>query len=135
MSSFLCDNCDYPAQSETEFMDPRTENIIDHCPNCGSKKTKTQKIFNFRLTWDMLHGMGIVSQLSELGDVSLKLKEYDAIDPPQELVSVEVPEDVRKEFDETISKAQEILKKAEVHDFLKKINVRIIINVVVFRSS
>jgi len=126
---FLCERCDYPAQSETEFMNPKTELIIDKCPMCGSTKTKTQKIHNFRLTWDMLKGMGIDRQLSELGDVYLQLQEYDSYKPPEQHVSVDIPDDVSAEMNEMANRAQEILNNADIIDFLKEINVLIIIHV------
>ena len=126
---YLCDKCDYPAQSKNEFMDPKTQSIINQCPMCSCTRTKTQKIFNFKLTWDMLHDMGIDRQLSELGDVYLQLQEYDSYKPPQRLVSVDIPHDVNIVMREMMRKAQEIVNKADVTDFLKKTNVLIIIHV------
>ncbi len=110
-------------------MDPKTQNIINKCPMCSSTKTKTQKIHNFRLTWDMLSGMGIDRQLSELGDVYLQLQEYDSYSPPEQQVSLDIPEDVSTEMNEMAREAQKILNKADVTDFLKEINVLILIQV------
>jgi hypothetical protein len=132
---FLCEKCDYPAQSEHEFMDPYDQTIVKQCPNCNSTKTKTQKIHNFRLTWDMIHEMGIDHEIKKLGDVSLRLQEYDAHSQPKQIVSVEVPEDVRREFDEKIKKAQKILQNADLYEFLKEINVRIHIQCTVVRAE
>jgi len=128
-TDYLCEKCDYPAQSDNEFMDPKTESIINKCPMCDNTKTKTQKIHNFRLVWDMLHGMGIDRKLSELGDVYLQLQEYDSYNPPKQLVSAEIPEDVLEDMRELIKKAQTILNNADVTEFLKEINVLIVIHV------
>lgn len=126
---YVCDNCNYPAQSKTEFMDPKTQSIVNHCPMCGCTRTKTQKNFNYRLTWNLLHDLGIERELRELGDVYIQLQEYDSYKPPQRLVSVDIPHDVNEVMREMMRKAQEIVNKADVTDFLKKINVLIIIHV------
>ena len=60
---YLCEKCYYPAQNETEFMNPSTQSITNKCPHCGGTKTTTQKLFNFRLTWDTLNGIGVTQQL------------------------------------------------------------------------
>lgn len=127
-TEYLCDKCDYPAQSQNEFMDPKTQSIINYCPMCGETNTKTQKIFNFRLVWDMIHGMGLDRQLSEISDIYLQLQEYNSYNPPKHSVSVDIPDDVREELSESIQKAQTILNRADITNFLKEINVLIIIN-------
>ena len=65
----------------------------------------------------------------------LKLQEYDSNSPPQEHVSIDIPDDVKQEFREKVKQTQEILNRADLHDFLKEINVKIIINATASRAS
>ena len=127
--SYICKNCNYPAQNETEFMDPKTQSIINKCPSCRSTETKTQHSYYVALAWETIKGMGLNQKISEVGDVYLKLIERDAYTPPpNQRIIVEMPEDIRNEMNNSIIRTQKILQDADIEEYFKLINVLILIN-------